>query len=145
MVRILHGKGDKFRLVPIGEVALDALNCWRRLTRSGGSREPVFINFRDGRRLTSRPAAHSEATGRTQRHPEPRHAARLQAFLCNPSADAWRRSALDSVNAQACELLDDAHLYAPGVDHLRMCMSGPTRGREAAKVPTRWTPMRGGR
>jgi integrase len=36
MVRILHGKGDKFRLVPIGEVALDALDRWRRLTRSNG-------------------------------------------------------------------------------------------------------------
>ena len=54
MVRILHGKGNKFRLVPIGEVALDALDRWRRLTRSSGSSQPVFINFRGGRRLTSR-------------------------------------------------------------------------------------------
>jgi site-specific recombinase XerD len=45
MVRILHGKGDKFRLVPIGEVALDALDRWRRLTRSGGSDQAVFINW----------------------------------------------------------------------------------------------------
>jgi integrase/recombinase XerC len=53
-VQVRHGRGDKFRLVPIGEVALDALNCWRCLTRSEGSREPFFINFRGGRRLTSR-------------------------------------------------------------------------------------------
>jgi site-specific recombinase XerD len=38
----------------IGEVALDALDRWRRLTRSDGSSQPVFINFRGGRRLTSR-------------------------------------------------------------------------------------------
>jgi site-specific recombinase XerD len=54
MVQVRHGKGDKFRLVPIGEVALDALDRWRRLTRSGGSNQAVFINFRGGRRLTSR-------------------------------------------------------------------------------------------
>jgi len=73
MVRILHGKGDKFRLVPIGEVALDALDRWRRLTRSNGSSQPVFINFRGGRRLTSRGlqlmvkqrAARITASGRT--------------------------------------------------------------------------------
>jgi len=40
--------------VPIGEVALDALDHWCRLSRSNGSSQPVFINFRGGRRLSSR-------------------------------------------------------------------------------------------
>jgi site-specific recombinase XerD len=56
MVTIHHGKGDKFRVVPIGEVALDALERWRALAPRGGSNRAIFLNFRDGQRLTSRGA-----------------------------------------------------------------------------------------
>jgi len=66
MVQIRHGKGDKFCLVPIGEVALDALDRWHRLTRSNGSSQPIFINFRGGSAPNvARPSAHRQATGRT--------------------------------------------------------------------------------
>jgi site-specific recombinase XerD len=53
MLMVRHGKGDKFRTVPIGEVALDR---WRRLSRRRESGHPVFLNFRDRDRLTTRGA-----------------------------------------------------------------------------------------
>jgi site-specific recombinase XerC len=52
VVTIHHGKSDKFRVVPIGEVALDALDRWRALAPRGGSNKAIFLNFRDGQRLT---------------------------------------------------------------------------------------------
>jgi len=59
MLMVRHGKGDKWRTVPIGEPALDALDRWRRLAPRNGSREAaIFLNFRDrdGHRLTARGA-----------------------------------------------------------------------------------------
>src|SRR5271163_843322 len=86
MVRILHGKGDKFRLVPIGEVALDALDRWRppdskQRLKSTGLYQLPWRPAAD----VARPAAHGEATGRTQRRPGARHAARLPSLLRDPS------------------------------------------------------------
>jgi site-specific recombinase XerD len=56
LVQVRHGKGDKFRLVPIGEVALDALGRWRLLSIRPNSDQAIFLNFRDGKRLTTRGA-----------------------------------------------------------------------------------------
>jgi site-specific recombinase XerD len=56
VVTIHHGKGNKFRVVPIGEVALAALDRWLALAPRGGSNRAIFLNFRDGQRLTSRGA-----------------------------------------------------------------------------------------
>jgi integrase/recombinase XerC len=51
------GKGRKERIVPIGEIALDALRSYRRALGDAEIRaEPVFVNRR-GRRLTTRSVA----------------------------------------------------------------------------------------
>jgi integrase/recombinase XerC len=55
-VRVL-GKGRKERIVPIGEIALDALRAYRRDLRDAGiERAAVFVNRRGGR-LTARSVA----------------------------------------------------------------------------------------
>jgi integrase/recombinase XerC len=54
MVLVRSGKGNKDRLVPIGEPALDALKTWRRLMpKAWEMNGPVFTNLRAGR-LTTR-------------------------------------------------------------------------------------------
>jgi integrase/recombinase XerC len=53
LVMIRSGKGNKDRLVPIGEPALDALRTWRAAMPSALADEPVITNLR-GRRLTAR-------------------------------------------------------------------------------------------
>ena len=54
MVRVRHGKGNKERIVPIGEPALQALAQWRQhLPVDSGPRGPIFTNLR-GARITTR-------------------------------------------------------------------------------------------
>lgn len=54
MVMVRAGKGNKDRLVPIGEPALDALKAWRAAMPVAWSPDgPVITNLR-GRRLTTR-------------------------------------------------------------------------------------------
>jgi integrase/recombinase XerC len=54
MVMVRSGKGNKDRLVPIGEPALDALKAWRRAMPIAWTPDgPVIINLRGGR-LTTR-------------------------------------------------------------------------------------------
>jgi integrase/recombinase XerC len=54
MVRVRHGKGNKERVVPIGEPALAALAQWRRhLPAENGPHGPIFTNLR-GARITTR-------------------------------------------------------------------------------------------
>jgi integrase/recombinase XerC len=54
MVMIRSGKGNKDRLVPLGELALDALMGWRRaMPAAWEPNGPVIINLRGGR-LTTR-------------------------------------------------------------------------------------------
>jgi integrase/recombinase XerC len=54
IVMVRSGKGNKDRLVPIGEPALDALRAWRSLTPAGAAPgAPVITNLRGGR-LTAR-------------------------------------------------------------------------------------------
>jgi len=53
------GKGGKERMVPFGRPAADALRAWLEVWEAarrgkGGGEEPVFLNFRDGGRLTDR-------------------------------------------------------------------------------------------
>jgi integrase/recombinase XerC len=67
-VRVL-GKGDKERVVPVGETALEALAAY--LERRGRRRGPLFLNARGGR-LTARSAhrivrARARAAGIGQR------------------------------------------------------------------------------
>jgi integrase/recombinase XerC len=54
MVLVRSGKGNKDRMVPIGEPALDALKAWRRaMPRAWELDGPVITNLRGGR-LTTR-------------------------------------------------------------------------------------------
>ena len=54
MVLVRSGKGNKDRMVPIGEPALDALKAWRRAMPKGWELDgPVITNLRGGR-LTTR-------------------------------------------------------------------------------------------
>jgi len=54
MLTVRGGKGNKDRVVPIGEPALDALRAWQRAMPVAWEHEgPVIVNLR-GRRLTTR-------------------------------------------------------------------------------------------
>ncbi|MGO9057034.1 MAG: tyrosine recombinase XerC [Candidatus Binataceae bacterium] len=54
MLRVRHGKGNKERIVPIGEPAIKALFGWRRhMPTDDGRGGAIFTNLRDGR-LTTR-------------------------------------------------------------------------------------------
>src|SRR3984957_6479695 len=54
MVMVRSGKGNKDRLVPVGEPALDALKAWRRaMPIAWEPNGPVIVNLRGGR-LTTR-------------------------------------------------------------------------------------------
>src|SRR5260370_35072595 len=54
MVMVRSGKGNKDRLVPVGEPALDALKAWRRAMPLAWEPDgPVIVNLRGGR-LTNR-------------------------------------------------------------------------------------------
>ncbi len=54
MLTVRSGKGNKDRVVPIGEPALDALMAWRRVMPTAWEAEgPVIVNLRGGR-LTTR-------------------------------------------------------------------------------------------
>jgi integrase/recombinase XerD len=113
MVMVRHGKGDKARLVPIGEPAVAALDRWHQLARQGGSRKAVFLNFRGGQRLTSRgaqlvvKARASRAGIQTVVTPHIfRHS--FATHLLIHGADL--RS--DSGDARARQFIDDADLYA---------------------------------
>ncbi len=53
LLRVRHGKGNKERIVPVGEPAIDALNAWRQKMPSGGAGgSPIFTNLRGGRITT---------------------------------------------------------------------------------------------
>ena len=49
MVTVRAGKGNQDRLVPLGEVALDALRAWRAAAPPAAPDAPVFTNPRGGR------------------------------------------------------------------------------------------------
>lgn len=61
MVMVRSGKGNKDRLVPLGEPALDALREWRAVMPAASSPDgPVITNLRGGR-LTPRSVQHITA------------------------------------------------------------------------------------
>ena len=55
MVRVVHGKGDKSRIVPVGRVAIEALKKWleERVTLAKPDETALFVG-RSGRRLGRR-------------------------------------------------------------------------------------------
>ncbi len=53
LLRVRHGKGNKERIVPIGEPAIQALQEWRKNMPNGGDGGPIFTNLR-GRRISTR-------------------------------------------------------------------------------------------
>ncbi len=53
LLRVRHGKGNKERIVPVGEPAIEALKGWRKnMPVDGGARGPIFTNLRGGRITT---------------------------------------------------------------------------------------------
>jgi len=66
LVMVRAGKGNKDRLVPIGQPALDALRAWRALVTGNPSpNRPVITNLR-GSRLTARAVQHIVARRQVQ-------------------------------------------------------------------------------
>ena len=57
LVKVRHGKGDKERIIPIGSMALQALEKWLALRAAWGlaARGPLFVS-RSGRRISPRSA-----------------------------------------------------------------------------------------
>jgi integrase/recombinase XerC len=54
MIRVRHGKGNKERIVPVGEPAIAALDAWRQnMPANTTHRAPIFTNLR-GARISTR-------------------------------------------------------------------------------------------
>jgi integrase len=56
MLIVRHGKGDKARLISVGEPVVYALDRWCQLTPRGGSAKAIFLNLRGGPAADSRGA-----------------------------------------------------------------------------------------
>ncbi len=143
-VRVI-GKGDKERLVPVGDVALDWLGRWMAGPRPallalghvapdrGG---PLFLGDR-GRRLARQQAwaavKRAAARGRARRPGQPAHPPPL---VRDPPARRRRRPAHRPGVARACEYLHDAALHASdrGADPGRL-QSGPSAGLRGRHGP----------
>ena len=113
MVMVRAGKGNKDRLVPIGEPALDALKKWRTaMPIAWEPNGPVITNLRGGR-LTTRSVENDHCSDRIE-------AAGLTAGVTPHGLRhsfathmlEWGRPALDTGDARSCEPRDDAALYS---------------------------------
>ena len=113
MVMVRAGKGNKDRLVPLGEPALDALKAWRRAMPVAWEPDgPVITNLRGGR-LTTRSVEtilqrRLEAAGVSAGV----NAARAASLFRNAYAWQWGRPAVDTGDARPCEPGDHAALYS---------------------------------
>ena len=113
MVLVRSGKGNKDRMVPIGEPALDALKAWRRAMPKAWELDgPVITNLRGGR-LTPRAVENilarrivAAGLGIVD------HAARPAPLLRHAYAQRGRRSALDPGDARPCESRHHAALHS---------------------------------
>ena len=101
MVMVRSGKGNKDRMVPIGEPAIDALKAWRRAmpkawTRRPGDHQSARRAADDSRGREHRGAAHHRGGPRSADH-----AARPAPLFRDAHAQRGRRLALDSGDARA--------------------------------------------
>ncbi len=120
-VRVI-GKGDKERLVPVGEVALDWLARWidgprARLLAVGpahpGRGGPLFVGDRGGRLARQQAWAavkRAAVPGGPRRSGQSAYPA---ALVCHASARGRRRPADRPGVARSCEYLHDTALHAP--------------------------------
>ena len=118
------GKGNKERIVPLGETARDWIDRYVREARPalcrGRETPDLFISGWRAKAGT-RPAEAADARGVLEtarrlrpprRNPQPSVAARAPAFVRHAPARARRRSARDSVHARPRGSVDDADLHA---------------------------------
>ncbi|MBK6946721.1 MAG: tyrosine-type recombinase/integrase [Haliscomenobacter sp.] len=117
------GKGDKERLVPIGEEAIKHIRIYRQHVRDklpvihAGHENILFLN----RRETPEPhhrVQHGARRGASGRHPQNRQPPHAAAFLCHPPHR--RRGRFKSGSGYAGARIHPYHgdLYAP-----RQCLS----------------------
>ena len=139
-VLLIRGKGDKDRMVPIGEPARDAvkayLPCAKRLpgTEGGGANArcavPVSLAGRgrpsDPRRLRQDAVG---AGGPRRGAARPGLAPCAAACLRHPPAEPWRRSARGSGHAGPCRHQHHPNLYpCPGRPRPRAGVRSPSAG-----------------
>ena len=113
MVMVRAGKGNKDRLVPLGEPALDALKKWKTAMPVAWEHDgPVITNLRGG---TADHAQRRDDTCRRESRRRAhcgRHAARAASFFRNAYAWQWSRFEIDTGDARSCEPGDHAALYS---------------------------------
>ena len=111
------GKGNKQRIVPIGDQAAEWLMKYIREGRPGADRQArVAVAVRQ-RQAGEQPVARGilenpqrlRPEGGAAAHAEP---ARAAPFVCHAPARARRRSAIDPDDAGPCRSVDDADLHA---------------------------------
>ena len=113
MVMVRAGKGNKDRLVPLGEPALDALKKWKTAMPVAWEHNgPVITNLRGGRLTTRSVEMILQKQNRGGRPHCGRYTAWAASFFRNAYAWKWGGPAVDTGDARSCEPGDDAALYS---------------------------------
>ena len=116
MVRVT-GKGGKQRIVPVGEIALEAIKKNMALrkeifTEKAGRDDPLFVgskNKRIDRRQVQRLVAEACRRAEISDHDK---SSRTEAQFRNPYTRQWRRTACYQGNARSFEPFDNTKIYA---------------------------------